>query len=244
MLASTTPPAPRVCNDMLRHVCGVKCMRRVPLTTLLPTELAFRDQIRALDWVTGHDCHVITALDREVAKGAVRRWVAGALASELHERENLTRFGDDTILLVSLLWFALRTPTPCECVHVLLAWGVCPHVVLVAQSVADTSQVGLGTPAVTAPEVGMFMSHLLPSGSPPWHMYSCRVANGGGHWDVQVVNVQTFDRPPLYKPPSGAVAQWWRWHARASRRHWICQTISHNPFACSTATSVTATCAV
>jgi hypothetical protein len=215
------------------------------LTTLLPTELAFRDRIRALDWVTGHDCTVITAFDREVAKGAVRRWVAGALASEVHERENLVRAGDDTRVLVSLLWFALRTQTPCECVDVLLAWGACPHVVLVAQSVEDTSQVGLGTPAVTAPEVSMFMSLLLPLGSPPWHMYSCRLANDGGHWDMKVVHVQTFsDRPPLYMPPSSAVAQWWRWHARALRRHWICQTISHNPFACSTATSGNATCAV
>jgi hypothetical protein len=207
-----------VSNDWARNVCGVKCVRsRQPIGALTGAEEAFRNHIACL-WTSRsvHFCAVVEALDAQVRDGRVSRSMAGALASEL--RPFVAQVGLDEGVC-SFLWrvamHECQCP-PCQCLHRLLSWGTCPHVVFVHQSACSADVIEACTPLTfISRDATKTAALLLQEGCPPWHWY---------RWTVltqTMTRVTVRDADSVYVASEQTARQWWRWHARYTRQMWV-----------------------
>lgn len=154
--------------------------------------------------------------------------MAGALASEVHERST-TRHADGSFL-VSLIYCLLHglgnCHPSCTCLTKVLAWGTCPHVSWVWHGIPGepSDVVRVGTPLHTWSIYNKLVPLFLSWGSPPWHLMTCNLT-AQGHLRVQSTKAYV-ERTDMVHVTRDMAQQWWRWHARASRRGWLAVVMS------------------
>lgn len=216
-------------NEDFRDVCGVKCMGRAPLPLrLTPAEDAFRDAVSQEVVGNVHVCARVDKLHRQVQSGTVRMAVAASLASELYVSTD--RHVEDAMLCLLrgvLLHKCMGRKVTCACLHKILSWGTCVHVIAAQWAYSSRHEL-VNLLDVMTPMGSNLLSQRLADiddmpilwarGSPPWHMYRCQVTPDG------LRKLGTEVKPYawwLTQPPVKVTRQFWRWHARPCRRLWV-----------------------
>jgi hypothetical protein len=205
----------------LLFCCGARCPRWWPTVPASASHAAAEKRFAFLLQQGGgerHDnfCTFVQELDDEVQAGHVRRVVAAVLASSLHPWTAVSQNSTCT-----LLYALIRSPdhavVECSCMARVLSWGTCPTVPM-ASLCLESSFTTCGL-LPTSSRKHWWYKDLLAYGSAPWGRY--RVHNRAQTNKLGQCAMLCFDP---YRPSDQmqvAQKQWWRWHARCSRRLWL-----------------------
>jgi hypothetical protein len=159
---------------------------------------------------TNGTCDTVAVLDDMVQKGLVARARAAALCNVLAAMDKWC---------VGLLWHVVDCRQ--DCLHKVLAWGVCPHVGSSVHAIACIYGVlghGLRMAAVL---------ELLSYGACPWYAWRPRDTGQALTWphdwpgDDDIAEDFQGGSKVSHLTVAEIRVQWRRWHARLRKRQWV-----------------------